>query len=838
MKKKFIFHSNFIFNLNLNKCFMLLFTIFSIVIPIGIQPQLQANYVFAESNSQSINDDKNGYSNEGIISSSSSSEFKSQFNQKDPFDSSDNGNKKVKMNFILPDIVEPDLPETQPSPTSSDQIGTDSSSDVHPSSDNKNSINVDNAGANIIIEKDKPTSAELSSTDLQIGTINKNESKSINVNAVNSIVSDDKPGTENSQSQLTSQPKYKSYRDYMEKNNILSDQSINFTNDTQATELSSINSQMDTVNSNVNDNANNRQNTKISSTDDLGSVNSNENSNANFENEKGPLKDMTNEVADNQLTSELSSSGAAAATSGSQVSAQSSNRVYGDFNGDGKDDLAIGVDGESVGSITFAGGVEVIYGASGGLSATSPLPDQFWTQDSANIEDSAEPSDEFGNSLATGDFNGDGKDDLAIGVQREEVGSIPSAGGVEVIYGSSGGLSATSPLPDQFWTQDSPDINDHADQFDRFGNSLATGDFNGDGKDDLAIGVADEDVGTIGDAGGVEVIYGSSAGLSATSPRADQFWTQDSLDINDHADPGDAFGFSLASGDFNNDGRDDLAIGVQSESVGSILGAGGVEVIYGSSAGLSATSPRADQFWMQGNSKVENSPEDSDNFGWALTSGDFNGDGKDDLAIGVPNEGIGSKGAAGGVEVIYGSSAGLSTSSPIADQFWTQDSPDINDHADPGDSFGLSLTSGDFNNDGKDDLAVGVEKESAGSILNAGAVEVIYGSSAGLSATTPRADQLWTQDSTNIEDVAEQNDFFGDSLATGDFNGDARDDLAIGVVGESAGSLTNAGAVEVIYGSSGGLSATSPLPDQFWTQDSPDINDHPDQNDFFGDSLG
>ena len=158
----------------------------------------------------------------------------------------------------------------------------------------------------------------------------------------------------------------------------------------------------------------------------------------------------------------------------------------------------------------------------------------------------------------------------------------------------------------------------HADQFDRFGNSLATGDFNGDGKDDLAIGVADEDVGTIGDAGGVEVIYGSSAGLSATSPRADQFWTQDSLDINDHADPGDAFGFSLASGDFNNDGRDDLAIGVPFESVGSIPSAGGIEVIYGSSGGLSATSPRADQFWTQDSTDINDHADQFDDFGFSI----------------------------------------------------------------------------------------------------------------------------------------------------------------------------------------------------------------------------
>ena len=72
---------------------------------------------------------------------------------------------------------------------------------------------------------------------------------------------------------------------------------------------------------------------------------------------------------------------------------------------------------------------------------------------------------------------------------------------------------------------------------------------------------------------------------------------------------------------------------------------------------------------------------------------------------------------------------------------------------------------GDFNGDGFDDLAIGVPGETLGSISAAGAVEVIYGSSSGLSATLAHADQLWTQDSTNIDNQAEQSDFFGFGLA-------------------------------------------------------------------------
>ena len=106
------------------------------------------------------------------------------------------------------------------------------------------------------------------------------------------------------------------------------------------------------------------------------------------------------------------------------------------------------------------------------LSATSPLPDQFWTQDSPNIGDSAEQGDKFGNHLSAGDFNRDGRDDVAIGISAESLGTLMDAGAVEVMYGSSAGLSATSPRPDQFWTQNRPDTTATAGALDKFGWSL------------------------------------------------------------------------------------------------------------------------------------------------------------------------------------------------------------------------------------------------------------------------------------------------------------------------------------------------------------------------------
>jgi hypothetical protein len=148
-----------------------------------------------------------------------------------------------------------------------------------------------------------------------------------------------------------------------------------------------------------------------------------------------------------------------------------------DFNGDGYADLAIGVPKEGINGKAEAGLVNIIYGSASGLSATSTADQRFFQDYSAgtvasNIADVSEAGDHFGSAIATGDFNGDGYTDLAVGVPGEDLGSIADAGAVNVIYGSASGLSATS-VPDQFWTQDNPGVEDVAESGDRLRTSLA-----------------------------------------------------------------------------------------------------------------------------------------------------------------------------------------------------------------------------------------------------------------------------------------------------------------------------------------------------------------------------
>ncbi len=94
-------------------------------------------------------------------------------------------------------------------------------------------------------------------------------------------------------------------------------------------------------------------------------------------------------------------------------------------------------------------------------------------------------------------------------------------------------------------------------------SGIARGDFNGDTFADLAVGVPDEDLDGVEEAGAVHIIYGSSTGLSATARPGDQFFTESNILVGGGfgISPDSLFGSALASGDFNRDGFSDLAIG-------------------------------------------------------------------------------------------------------------------------------------------------------------------------------------------------------------------------------------------------------------------------------------
>ena len=330
---------------------------------------------------------------------------------------------------------------------------------------------------------------------------------------------------------------------------------------------------------------------------------------------------------------------------------------------------------------------------------------------------------------------------------------------------------------------------------------------------DLAVDVVSEREDLV-DAGAVNVIYGSAAGLTSAGS---QLWSQSSPGIDGTAEYGDQFGWSLAAANVGNSTHDDLLVGVPGEDVGRVADAGAVQVIYGSADGLTSAG---NELWTQNSTGITSRAEKDDFFGCSVAAGDFGKNGYADVAISSCNEDIGKLADAGVVHVLFGSAAGLTSS---GSQMWSQNSRRVPGVADKYDSFGSTLTAANFGRDGHADLAVGVPQMTVKRYnQSSGAVIVLYGSASGL---TSAGSQLWSQDSPGIKGAVVVYDEFGASLAAADLGKSRHADLVVGVPDEEEYS----GVVNVIYGSAAGLTAAG---DQLWSQASPSLEG--DSNIFAG----
>jgi hypothetical protein len=422
-----------------------------------------------------------------------------------------------------------------------------------------------------------------------------------------------------------------------------------------------------------------------------------------------------------------------------------------DFDGDGFQDSATSGPNTTLWGDTEDGDVLMMYGSLNGLRSGIGQTDRLDL--SVSGVGAPDPSEaRFGEQLAWGDFNGDCLDDLVV--------TVPSPGGqiasavVAVYPGSSLGPDPTSavfvgPLPAVSGTT-----------FSHLGTAVAAGDFDGDGRDDLAISGMGHD-------GRVQIHYG---GTNARPPMV--FDDTHALidDPNPDGDIGEVFnlGQTLATGDFNCDGYTDLAA-----SHGT-----GIFVLHGSAAGLDGSSA-----WPM-TSLNDDTP------GWfgtdapprmtAMTSGNFNGDSQgefacDDLA------GVGTRGGDSYVTVLYGTSAtGLQALAPEDDRF-SRDTLGLTNTA----QFHPVIAAGRFDADTYEDLAL--------SSTTQGHALIVRGTSQGLTtsfyASWERGDEL-----------PGGGESLGHGLGSGNYDGDAHGqlDLVLGTPSSSLGERQRAGVVFVI----------------------------------------
>lgn len=308
-------------------------------------------------------------------------------------------------------------------------------------------------------------------------------------------------------------------------------------------------------------------------------------------------------------------------------------------------------------------------------------------------------------------------------------------------------------------------------------------DFDRDGYADIAVGVPGEDHGNDPDKkdlGAVLFLYGGPGGFERGGGRVEQL-------LPKHANsPGAHFGAALVWGDFNGDGREDLAV---SATFADVSGPGSqeglVEVYFGGCAtGICTTG-----------SQVLHGSVEGEHYGFALAAGDINGDGIDDLAVGAPRADVGSSSQAGRVEVFHGSTGSNPLQLAMA---FDQGTSGVAGALEPGDGYGASLTIGDLNCDGRGDLAIGSANEAVGSTEGAGAVSVLYGTSNGL---TTSGDIMFHQNSSGVGGTANTFNAFGKYLVAADFTGDGCDDLAVGAPIDR----NREGSVSVFYGSNQGI---------------------------------
>lgn len=460
-----------------------------------------------------------------------------------------------------------------------------------------------------------------------------------------------------------------------------------------------------------------------------------------------------------QLRLALATATAAALTGGllsfaasPATAADSATVPHADFNGDGIGDVAFSADGAYVSGKKAAGQLVVLYGTATGVSSAKR---HTISQNTTGAPGTAEAGDSFGYDTAFADFNGDGYDDIAVGASGEDVGSDVDGGGLAILWGSAAGITGKGV------TVADPAPTAH----DRWGKNLAAGDFDGDGKADLAVGSNNA------------TLYVFKGGFNSSGTPGGRYTIKPPIMGTDANGP-----LNLTAGDANGDGRTDLV--VDGYEYQTDYGWNENSYIPGSSSGLAMANIRT----LKPGVITAIGDINHDGFGDIVSGAAWNATTEDGTT--VPNAAKGGK-----VWVTYGTVNGPGSATGI-----TQDTGNVPGTSETNDNFGWDLDLGDINGDGFLDLAIGVAGENIGSAANTGAVTILYGNASGLN--TASGAQSFAQSTAGVPGSDEDDDLFGIDLRLDDVTGDGKADLI-------AGSAENDGNGAVTYLPSNGSKITA-----------------------------
>ncbi|MEV0648280.1 FG-GAP repeat protein [Phytomonospora sp. NPDC050363] len=194
---------------------------------------------------------------------------------------------------------------------------------------------------------------------------------------------------------------------------------------------------------------------------------------------------------------------------------------------------------------------------------------------------------QFHGAGAVDDFNCDGVRDEVFLAAHYDVGSVERAGVIIIGFGTDSELVIS---------QNTPGIPGSAETDDGFGRTYASADFNGDGCDELIVGSPGEDK----QAGMVTIIEGSPAG---PVPSRSVAYTQNTAGVPGDSEPSDGFGATLSAGAISS-GQAYLLVGAPGESLGAKKYAGSVYYLRGGkwrafhqdTPGIAGTAEHMDHF--------------------------------------------------------------------------------------------------------------------------------------------------------------------------------------------------------------------------------------------------